>query len=63
MQVQQFRLQSELDERNRPLTDEDLDDLLPSDGFEILIPPESYKPIRTPSRKVRFNSICLSCPP
>jgi splicing factor 3B subunit 1 len=46
------RLQAELDERNKPLTDDDLDAILPSEGYQILVPPESYKPIRTPARKI-----------
>jgi len=56
-QISTLRLQAELDERNRPLTDDDLDSMLPgpNDGFEIVIPPESYKPIRTPSRKLMMT--------
>lgn len=32
--------------RNRPLTDEDLDQMLPGpgDGYEIVKPPDSYNP-------------------
>jgi hypothetical protein len=35
-------LQSEIDERNRPLTDEELDEILPGekDGYTIVIAPE-----------------------
>lgn len=42
----QLRLEKELEERNRPYTDEELDKLLPGleDGFEIVKPPDSYKP-------------------
>lgn len=49
-----LRLQFELDKRNRPLTDEELDAFLPGpkDGFQIVNPPAHYKPIRTPSRKL-----------
>jgi splicing factor 3B subunit 1 len=36
--------QKELDYRNRFLTDEELDSLLPSEGYEILKPPADYKP-------------------
>merc|ERR1719311_1420436 len=39
-------------ERNRPLTDEDLDALLPGEGYRVLEPPASYQPIRTPARKL-----------
>eukprot|EP00055_Hartaetosiga_balthica_P018375 m.134017 g.134017 ORF g.134017 m.134017 type:complete len:717 (-) comp9497_c0_seq2:1796-3946(-) len=44
--------QQEFDERNRPLTDEELDMLMPSDGYKILEPPASYQPIHTPSRRL-----------
>ena len=56
-QLLAYRMQADIDARNRPLTDEDLDALLPSaaDGFEILIPPETYKPLRTPSRKLMMT--------
>ncbi|KAJ1978846.1 U2 snRNP component prp10, partial [Dimargaris xerosporica] len=46
------RLDRELDQRNRPLTDEELDALLPAKGYEILQPPASYVPIHTPARKL-----------
>jgi len=53
-QLQNLRIEAEIAERNKPLTDEELDALLPGekDGYQILIPPDSYKPIRTPSRKL-----------
>jgi splicing factor 3B subunit 1 len=41
------------DDRNATLTDADLDKILPKDGYEIINPPESYKPIRTPDRKLQ----------
>lgn len=47
-----FRWERELAYRNRELTDMDLDALLPPSGFKILEPPATYKPIRTPSRKL-----------
>ena len=37
--------------RNRYLTDEELNVLLPSDGYEIIEPPEGYKPLRGPTNK------------
>jgi len=46
------RLEREFAERNRPLTDADLDAMLPSEGYEIVRPPSSYIPIRTPARKL-----------
>jgi splicing factor 3B subunit 1 len=44
--LQQLRWEKELEERNRPYTDEELDMLLPGndDGYEILKPPENYQP-------------------
>lgn len=51
-QYQQMRWQREIEERNRPQTDEELDELLPSEGYKILEPPASYVPIRTPARKL-----------
>lgn len=52
-----YRLQQEIDYRNRPLTDEELDEMLPGEdeGYEILMPPEDYKPIRTPARKLMMT--------
>ncbi|KAF2068826.1 hypothetical protein CYY_009853 [Polysphondylium violaceum] len=49
---QVMQIQKDIDERNRPLTDEDLNALLPSEGFEILQPPAGYVPIMTPARKL-----------
>jgi splicing factor 3B subunit 1 len=39
--------------RNRVLTDEELNAMLPPDGYQILEEPASYKPIRTPARKLQ----------
>jgi splicing factor 3B subunit 1 len=41
-----------LDKRNRYLSDEELDEMLPSEGYEIVTPPAGYQPIRTPARKL-----------
>jgi len=56
-ELQNWRIAVEMEERNRPLTDAELDELLPgpNEGFEILVPPESYKPIMTPSRKATMT--------
>ncbi|KAJ1990486.1 U2 snRNP component prp10 [Coemansia spiralis] len=43
---------SAMDARNMYQTDEELDALLPSEGYIIMDPPPSYVPIRTPSRKL-----------
>lgn len=47
----QMRIEAEIDYRNRYLSDEELDSMLPPSGFKILIPPANYVPIRTPQRK------------
>lgn len=39
MLVQAFRLEREIEERNRPLSDEELDAMLPSEGYKVLEPP------------------------
>lgn len=38
--------------RNLPLSDEELDEMLPSEGYKILVPPPGYEPIRTPAKKL-----------
>ncbi|XP_035688999.1 splicing factor 3B subunit 1 isoform X1 [Branchiostoma floridae] len=50
-QMQAWRWEREIDERNRPLTDEELDAMLP-EGYKTLAPPAGYVPIRTPARKL-----------
>eukprot|EP00741_Cyanophora_paradoxa_P000225 tig00000402_g218.t1 len=42
----------EIDDRNRPMTDEEIDAILPKEGYKLLDPPASYVPIRTPARKL-----------
>lgn len=37
----------------RYLSDEELDQMLPSEGYEIVEPPAGYAPIRTPARKLQ----------
>lgn len=50
--AQQMRWEAEVDERNRPLSDLELDAIFPVTGYKILDPPASYIPIRTPQRKL-----------
>ncbi|KAI8149047.1 splicing factor 3B subunit 1 [Fennellomyces sp. T-0311] len=50
--VNAMRWERELDVRNRPLSDEDLDAMFPQTGYKILDPPAGYQPIRTPARKL-----------
>ncbi|RCH97606.1 Splicing factor 3B subunit 1 [Rhizopus azygosporus] len=47
-----LRWERELDARNRPLSDEELDAMFPTTGYKILEPPPGYEPIRTPARKL-----------
>jgi splicing factor 3B subunit 1 len=51
-QMVTYRYEKEIEDRNRPLSDQELNDLLPSDGYEIMAPPANYAPIRTPARKL-----------
>ncbi|KAK3725630.1 hypothetical protein RRG08_043047 [Elysia crispata] len=50
-QLQAFSWQREIDERNRPLSDDDLEAMFPP-GYKVLPPPAGYVPIRTPARKL-----------
>lgn len=50
--AQRMRWEREIEERNRPLDDDELDAMFPQTGYKILDPPASYVPIRTPSRKL-----------
>ncbi|KAI9668964.1 MAG: hypothetical protein M1829_005192 [Trizodia sp. TS-e1964] len=43
---------TDISARNAPLSDEELDLMLPSEGYKILEPPPGYAPIRTPARKM-----------
>ena len=50
-QLQAYRWEKEIDERNRPLSDDELDQMFPP-GYKVLPPPAGYIPIRTPARKL-----------
>ncbi|BFY96994.1 hypothetical protein BsWGS_00033 [Bradybaena similaris] len=50
-QRQAWSWQKEIDERNRPLSDDDLESMFPP-GYKVLPPPAGYVPIRTPARKL-----------
>ena len=43
---------TDISTRNAPLSDDELDAMLPSDGYKILEPPPNYAPIRAPSKAV-----------
>ncbi|KAM7271624.1 hypothetical protein ACFE04_030838 [Oxalis oulophora] len=57
-----MRWEKDIEERNRPLTDEELDSIFPSEGYKILEPPSSYVPIRTPARKLLATPTPLGTP-
>jgi len=42
-----------MDKRVKILSDEELDLMLPQEGYEIVTPPAGYAPIRTPARKLQ----------
>ncbi|KAJ3413449.1 Splicing factor 3B subunit 1 [Chytridiales sp. JEL 0842] len=46
------RWDKELESRNRYMSDEEIDSILPSEGYKIVEPPSTYVPIRTPARKL-----------
>lgn len=50
--LQSVRWEKEIDERNAPISDEELDALFPP-GYKVLPPPAGYQPIRTPARKLQ----------
>ncbi|TVY19128.1 U2 snRNP component prp10 [Lachnellula arida] len=43
---------TDISARNAPLSDEELDMMLPTEGYKILEPPPGYAPIRTVSQKL-----------
>lgn len=51
--LQAVRWEKEMEYRNRPLSDADLDAMLPSSGYKILEPPATYVPIRSAPAKVK----------
>ena len=57
-----LRWEKDIEERNRPLTDEELDAMFPQEGYKILDPPASYVPIRTPARKLLATPTPMGTP-
>ena len=43
---QMMRWEREIEERNKPLSDEELDAMFPLEGYKVLEPPAAYVPIR-----------------
>ena len=56
---QALRVERDIQMRNRPLSDADLDAMLPGpdDGYIVLEPPPGYVPIRTPARKLMHTPL------
>lgn len=61
-QYNAMRWEREIEDRNRPLTDEDLDAMFPKEGYVILEPPQSYVPIRTPARRLLATPTPMGTP-
>ncbi|KAD5508895.1 hypothetical protein E3N88_16598 [Mikania micrantha] len=57
-----LRWEKDIEDRNRPLTDEELDTMFPQEGYKILEPPANYVPIRTPARKLLATPTPLGTP-
>ncbi|KAI5683523.1 hypothetical protein M9H77_04751 [Catharanthus roseus] len=57
-----LRWEKDIEERNRPLTDEELDAMFPQEGYKVLDPPASYVPIRTPARKLLATPTPIGTP-
>jgi splicing factor 3B subunit 1 len=53
-ELRALRAAADVDARNRPWTDAELDALLPGpeQGYKVLLPPAGYVPIMTPARKL-----------
>jgi splicing factor 3B subunit 1 len=45
-QIQAWRYDAEINERNAPISDEELDAIFPQTGYEIVRPPANYQPMR-----------------
>ena len=56
-QLRSARHDREMEERNRFMTDDELDAILPGlPQYKILEQPKNYVPLRTPARKAQFSS-------
>ena len=51
---------TDISARNAPLSDEELDMMLPSDGYKILEPPPGYEPIRNYAKRAQVPSATSS---
>uniref|UniRef100_A0A0K2UK31 Splicing factor 3B subunit 1 n=1 Tax=Lepeophtheirus salmonis TaxID=72036 RepID=A0A0K2UK31_LEPSM len=58
-QLQAYRWEREIDDRNGPILDEELDALFPP-GYKVVLPPAGYIPLRTPTRKITATPTPMS---
>eukprot|EP00298_Acanthocystis_sp_HF-20_P015867 c21297_g1_i2.p1 GENE.c21297_g1_i2~~c21297_g1_i2.p1 ORF type:complete len:1135 (-),score=567.99 c21297_g1_i2:134-3538(-) len=61
MTPSELRVAMEMDTRNRPLTDEELDAMFPADGYTVVKPPATYSPV-TPSRRLMATPTPMASP-
>ena len=54
-QIHRTRWEMDIDKRNRPMTDAEIDEILAIGGYKIINPPANYQPIRTPARKLMIT--------
>jgi splicing factor 3B subunit 1 len=62
-QYKEAKFMAQIEERNKELSDEDLDNILPQKGYIILEVPKNYKPIREKARKYNSTPTPLSVEP
>ncbi|CAK9877122.1 unnamed protein product [Sphagnum jensenii] len=62
-QYNMLRWEKDIEDRNRPLSDEELESMFPMDGYKILDPPASYVPIRIPACKLLASPTLLGGTP
>jgi splicing factor 3B subunit 1 len=53
----------DIEERSRPLSDDELDAMLPQKGYKILEPPASYQPKRNSARRILVATPTPLCTP
>ncbi|KAJ4897290.1 hypothetical protein Rs2_24084 [Raphanus sativus] len=61
-QYNQARWEKDIEERNKPLSDEELDAMFPTAGYKVLAQPASYVPIRSPARKALGTPTPMTTP-
>ncbi|KAL1204087.1 hypothetical protein V5N11_011926 [Cardamine amara subsp. amara] len=61
-QYNMLRWERDIEERNRPLSDEELDAMFPAEGYKVLDPPASYVPIRIAANKITGTPTPMATP-